>query len=687
MSNGEPAANRLASEISPYLLQHRENPVHWLPWDEAALSRARGEGKPILLSIGYAACHWCHVMARESFENPGIADLINRWFVAIKVDREERPDLDQIFQGALSLLGQPGGWPLTMFLTPEGTPFWGGTYFPPVPRGGRPGFAQVLQGVAEVWSRTPAAAAENGEALRDGLRRLNANRPGAGLTVALLDRVAERLVRLVDPLDGGIGEAPKFPMTGAFEILWRAWLRSGREKFRDAVEVTLTAICQGGLYDHLGGGFARYATDDRWLVPHFEKMLYDNAQMIRLLTRVWLETGEPLYAQRVRETVDWALREMRTGPSPAAAPAFASSLDADSEHREGWYYVWSAGEIDRLLGADAPAFRAAYDVREEGNWEGMNILHRRHLAGLHHPEQEEQLAHMRRVLLAARDRRVRPGWDDKVLADWNGLMISALVEAGSAFERPDWLQAAAAAFEFVTRVLHTAEGDRHCWRLGRARHAALLDDHAFLAQAALALFQLGGDPAYLAAARGRVAELDRHFWDPAAGGYFLTPDHAEPLVQRPKHASDHSTPSGNGVMVQVLARLWLLTGEDDYRQRAEALIRAFAGEAEGNVLGLASLLAGVELLEAGTSVVVVGDPAAAATQALYRVVRRQPRPDWGLLPVRPGQALNQGHPAAGKTMVEGRATAYLCRHQTCSLPLTEPAALGAALAQNRPLIG
>ena len=430
--------NRLGEETSPYLLQHKDNPVHWQPWGSEALAAAKAEDKPILLSVGYAACHWCHVMERESFENEAIAALMNEHFVCIKVDREERPDLDAIYQNALALMGEQGGWPLTMFLTPDGHPFWGGTYFPPEPRWGRPGFPQVLIAIGNAYHADKDTVAKNVAALREGLRRLEQPQSGEGgapeISTGLFNRVAERLLREVDPLNGGIGTAPKFPQCGIFELLWRAWKRIRQEPYRDAVIRTLTTISQGGIYDHLGGGYARYATDARWLVPHFEKMLYDNAELISLLTLVWQETRNPLYAQRVNETIGWLEREM-TGPEGG----FFSSLDADSEHEEGKFYVWSEAEIDRVLGERTALFKQFYDVAPEGNWEGHNILNRLHHPALADAETETELARCREMLLAARAPRVRPGLDDKVLADWNGLIIAALAEAGLAFERLDWL--------------------------------------------------------------------------------------------------------------------------------------------------------------------------------------------------------------------------------------------------------
>src|SRR5215469_4910453 len=416
--------NRLGDETSPYLLQHKDNPVHWRAWGEEALADAKAQDKPILLSVGYAACHWCHVMAHESFENPAIAGLMNDLYINIKVDREERPDLDAIYQHALALLGEQGGWPLTMFLSPDGEPFWGGTYFPPEPRWGRPGFAQVLQGIAQTFRAEHDKVEKNVLPLRD-----------------------------VDPLNGGIGTAPKFPQCGIFELLWRGWKRSRQAPFRDAVLRTLTTICQGGIYDHLGGGFARYSVDARWLAPHFEKMLYDNAELIDLLTLVWQEVRDPLYAQRVAETIGWLEREMVT-----SSGGFASSLDADSEHEEGKFYVWSAAEIDSLLGDDSAVFKDFYDVSPDGNWEGHNILNRLDHPALADEATETMLARCREKLFAVRIPRVRPGLDDKVLADWNGLMIAALAHAGLVFQRPDWLALAERGFAFVERDMAAPDG-------------------------------------------------------------------------------------------------------------------------------------------------------------------------------------------------------------------------------------
>jgi uncharacterized protein len=672
--------NRLGDETSPYLLQHADNPVEWWPWGDAALAEARRADKPILLSVGYAACHWCHVMAHESFEDPEIAGVMNRLFVNIKVDREERPDIDTIYMSSLHLLGEHGGWPLTMFLTPAGEPFWGGTYFPPTPRYGRPGFRQVLETIARLYAEERAKVTGNVEALRDGLAKLSSAAQGGAIALATIDHAAEQLTRAFDPFHGGIGGAPKFPQCGIFELVWRASLRhdgSARgETFRRAVLTTLTRISQGGIYDHLGGGFARYATDEAWLVPHFEKMLYDNAELIDLLTLVWQRAPEPLFEQRVHETVAWALREMI-----GEGGAFASSFDADSEGEEGKFYVWTEAEIDALLGADAALFKQAYDVRPAGNWEGHTILNRNRAPELRDAADEAVLARCRAVLFDARAKRVPPGRDDKILADWNGLMIAALAHAGTVFERAEWIAAATRAFDFITTAMVIDGRLRHSYRLGRAQHAATLDDYANLARAALALFEATGERRFLEHAAGTIDVLDRHYWDASGGGYFFSADDTTGLITRTKTASDNPVPAGNGTIVAVLTTLDTLTGEARYRARADAVIAAFSGELERNFFPLSTLLNAAELAARPVQIVVVGRRDEPATQALLRATRRSGLATRVLTQVEDGAALPAGHPAHGKTRVDGRPAAYVCIGPTCTLPLTDPAALAAELSQ------
>ena len=668
--------NRLAEATSPYLLQHSDNPVHWQPWDRAALAEARARDKPILLSVGYAACHWCHVMAHESFENPAIAALMNEHFVSIKVDREERPDLDQLYQHALALLGQHGGWPLTMFLTPAGEPFWGGTYFPPESRYGRPGFPEVLETVARIWREDRDRVSSNTTALADALARLATPARPEALSPGFVTATAQRLIQAFDTIHGGFAGAPKFPQAPVLHLLWRQALATDDPAVRHAVLHTLANLCQGGIYDHLGGGFARYSVDALWLVPHFEKMLYDNAQLIALLSDAAADTGNPLFAARVAETVGWLEREM------LVEDAFASSLDADSEGEEGKFYVWDAAEVDRLLGAEARAFRLAYGVTDAGNWEGKTILNRLHQPGVGPPEAEAALRSSADILLAARERRVRPGRDDKVLADWNGLMIAALARARAVFRRPEWLERAEAAFAFVCRNMTSGDRLAHSWRAGRRLELAFLDDYAQMAAAALALFEHTTRPDYLRRAVEWIARLDADYLDPA-GGYFQVAADATDVLVRPKNAQDGPTPAANGTLVGVLARLYALTGNDAYRARAEQLVEVFSGEARRNPAVHAALLSGYGLLADPVQVVVMGADDDPAVAELRQTALGASAPDLSELTVPPGAELPDDHPAAGKALIDGRATAYVCVGRVCLPPLTAPDQLGELLAPAR----
>mgnify|MGYP001491900695 CR=1 FL=1 len=559
--------NFLSEETSPYLLQHKDNPVHWRPWGEEALATAKAENKPILLSIGYAACHWCHVMAHESFEDDHVAAVMNRLYVNIKVDREERPDIDTIYMNALHMLGQRGGWPLTMFLTPDGEPFWGGTYFPKEPKFGQPGFIQVLEQIAAIFHDQPDKVDANRTALTAALQKQASEARPGDPTPEALPKVAQRILSLMDDTNGGIQGAPKFPQTFLLDLLWRHYLRSGEEAYRTAVMRALDHMCEGGIYDHLGGGFARYAVDEAWLVPHFEKMLYDNALLLTLLSEVWKETGKPLYARRVRETVEWVFREMTV-----EGGAFAASLDADSEGVEGKFYVWAAEEIDQVLGDDAERFKTVYGVSPQGNWEETNILNRLFHADTGISESlEDTLEPMKAALLAERTKRVRPGFDDKVLADWNGLMIAGLAEAGMIFDRPDQVARAARAFDAVL-ASHDRNGRLgHAARDGRLVWPGLLDDHAAMILAALALDQAEGGTARLARAESWAEVVMRHHMA-EGGGWHMTADDAEVLPVRSRPGTDAAQPSGNGLMAQALARLALATGNPAYAEAARAIM-------------------------------------------------------------------------------------------------------------------
>jgi hypothetical protein len=669
--------NRLGRETSPYLLQHKDNPVHWWAWGPEALAEAKAANKPILLSVGYAACHWCHVMAHESFENPDIAAVMNELFVNIKVDREERPDIDAIYMRALHSLGEQGGWPLTMFLDSEARPFWGGTYFPPTPRYGRPGFPSILREVSRIHREEPDKVAHNAGLLVDALKE----RPSgavAEITDAALASLTARMVGAVDGVNGGLAGAPKFPQWNFFWLLWRGAIRYGHEPARHAVETTLTHICQGGIYDHLGGGFARYSVDERWLAPHFEKMLYDNALLIDLLCEAYRETGNELYARRIDETAQWVLREMI-----ADGGGFAASLDADSEGEEGKFYVWSRPEIAEVLGdADAEIFAEAYDIAEGGNWEGHTILNRLKNPILRAPSEEKALAHMRLKLLARRAGRIRPGWDDKVLADWNGLMIAALAHAARVFDRPEWLAAAAAAFKFVLERMEKDGRLVHSFRAGQARAPATASDYANMIWGALRLLQATNEPAFLTAAERWCSVLDRHYWAADGGGYAFTADDTPDVIVRMRGATDDATPNANAIMISNLVALHLLTGKQAYLDRAQAIPQAFAADLGRNTLGHCGLIANSLDLIAPQHIAVIRTAEEAASARLARTMFKLSLPG-AVLQTTSADQLPSAGPLAGKTAVDGQATAYACIGPVCSLPETDSGTLLALLQRQR----
>ena len=663
--------NLLGDATSPYLLQHAKNPVHWRTWGAEALAEAKRRDCPILLSIGYAACHWCHVMAHESFENLETANRMNELFVNVKVDREERPDIDHIYMTALHALGQQGGWPLTMFLDPDGRPMYGGTYWPPEPRWGRPSFRQILESMAAAWRTRREKMEENGAALADHLARLSAPSPGRAPVPDDVTRVADGLLRAIDSVHGGIGGAPKFPNAPIFRFFWNEMFRRKDAKFGEAVKALLEAISAGGIYDHLGGGYARYSTDAEWLVPHFEKMLYDNAQILELMALVHALWPEPVFAERARETVGWLMREMRVGD------AFAASLDADQDGEEGLFYVWREDEVNAALGEVSPRFKAAYDVTRHGNWEGKTVLRR--LGALGTDEQELDLANARAVLLAVREKRPKPARDDKVLADWNGLTIAALVRASAAFERPEWLAIARSALAFVLREMRDADGPLlHAWRDARPGARGMLDDYASIARAALALFEDSGDPGELELAQQLAADTLDRFGDGEGGVYLTAADSVDVPGARPRHAHDGATPSGAGLLLEVFVRLWHLTDEPRWRQAAEGLIRSFSGAPEG-IGGSPLLLLGADMLERGGSVVIDGPLDDPPARALATVARRAPDPSLTVLRL-DRRLWPNGPPRSDLPRAES-PIAMLCQGQTCSLPVATPEALAALLRE------
>jgi uncharacterized protein YyaL (SSP411 family) len=670
--------NRLGRETSPYLLQHQENPVHWWAWGPQALAEAKRTSKPILLSVGYAACHWCHVMADESFEDAETASVMNDLFVNIKVDREERPDVDAIYMAALHELGEQGGWPLTMFLTSDAEPFWGGTYFPKQARYGRPAFVHVLKEVARIYRDEQAKVRQNADALKERLAPKFDSGSDAMPNDAALADLAPRLLQLVDPTHGGIRGAPKFPQAQFFNFLWHAGLRYGLPNPLEAVTLTLTHIAQGGIYDHLGGGFARYSVDERWLVPHFEKMLYDNALLLDLMTELWRETSSPLFALRISETIDWLMREMVT-----EGGGFASSLDADSEGEEGKFYVWSAAEIEDVLGAeDAKLFAEVYDVTSEGNFDGHTILNRINSLELSDDATEARLAEMRAKLLARRAFRIRPGFDDKVLVDCNGLVIAALAKAADAFDKPGWLEAAERAFDFISTRMMSNGRLLHSYRAGEAKAPATATDYANMIRCALALATVTGKPKYVEQARAWTGVLDRHYWAEGDGGYFLAADDTDDLIVRPINALDDATPNANGTMVSNLMALYLWTGDERYRDRAEGLVRAFAGAVSRNVFSHTGLLTGAIDLNAPAHIVIVV-PEGGNAKELRRALSDVSLPGAVAQEIREGESLSATSPAHGKTAIDGKPTAYVCIGPQCSAPVTDPAALVEAVREAR----
>ncbi len=660
--------NRLGRETSPYLLQHKNNPVDWWAWGPDALAEAKRTGKPILLSVGYAACHWCHVMAHESFEDDDTARVMNELFVNIKVDREERPDIDQIYMAALHHLGEQGGWPLTMFLTPDGEPIWGGTYFPNSSRYGKPAFVDVLREIARLFREEPQKVEHNRAALMEHLAA-TARQPGT-VTIGAgeLDNAARQLGGIIDPVNGGTRGAPKFPQAALFELLWRAGLRTGEARYFAAVDVTLHHICEGGIYDHLGGGFSRYSVDERWLVPHFEKMLYDNAQLLELLAIAYLRFGKPLYRQRAQETVSWLAREMTTGEG-----AFSASLDADSEGEEGKFYVWSYEAVIEELGIeDGEFFARHYDVTPQGNFEGHTILNR--LKPLPRSDKDEaRLAALCAKLLAVRATRVRPSLDDKVLADWNGLMIAALANASLMLAEPSWLAMAERAFAFIARAM--TRGDRlgHSWRQSRLKFPGLASDFAAMIRAAVALYEATGRQSYLDQALTWQRALDRDYANAETGTYYLTAADAEGLVIRPASTADEATPNHNAVAAQNLIRLALLAGDDRWRQTADRLIAAIAPQTVENLYMHMALLNAIDLRLRGAEIVVTGQGAAA--DALLTAARAIPSLDRVVFHARSAAALPPAHPALQQIQAATEPQAFVCVGETCSLPVTDPPSL------------
>jgi len=643
--------NRLADETSPYLQQHKDNPVDWYPWGEEAFARARETDRPILLSVGYAACHWCHVMAHESFEDAGTAAVMNELFVNVKVDREERPDVDAVYMEAVQAMSGHGGWPMTMFLTPEGKPFFGGTYFPPDPRPGLPGFVQVCRAVADAWSERRDAVTEQATELSASLGHMGDLAPGGGERPGLeaCRAAREALGASFDPEWGGFGRSPKFPQPDTLEALLRVHAREGDATSLAMATTTLDAMAAGGIYDHLGGGFHRYSVDRRWLVPHFEKMLYDQALLVRAYLHAWQLTGEARHLQVLSETVDYVRRELRHPEG-----GFFSSEDADSEGVEGKFYVWSSTELEDVAGPDAAEAASWWGVSEAGNFEGSNILHRPVRGDLSRSEGVERARH---ALFEARAKRVRPGLDDKILTEWNALFVSALAEAAAATGRADWLADARTAGEFLLGALRRDDGRwMRSWHKGTSRHLAYAGDHAALVDAFTRLAEATGEAHWVAEARSVADALIDLFADPVNGGFFTTGSDAERLITRSKDVLDNALPSANAVAAVALHRLAALVGDDGYRRHAESVVALMGDTLANHPAALCHLLWAVELGVAPVvEVAVVGD-----RPDLVAAVQRR----W-----LPNAVLAWGEPYPSPLFTDRRdGMAYVCRDYACSAP-------------------
>jgi uncharacterized protein YyaL (SSP411 family) len=688
--------NRLADQTSPYLRQHKNNPVDWYPWGDEAFGRARAEDKPIMLSVGYSACHWCHVMAHESFEDPATAEVMNRLFVNIKVDREERPDVDSVYMTAVQSMTGRGGWPMTVFLTPEGQPFYGGTYYPKEDRHGLPGFTRLLEAIGDAWrdrrdelltqaGKMSAALARSGEL------------PGAGgesgLGADVLDRAAAQLADHYDGQFGGFGGAPKFPQAMSLDHLLRHYVRTGDVRSREIALATLDAMAAGGMYDQLGGGFHRYSVDARWLVPHFEKMLYDQATLVRAYLHAWLVAQQERHRRVVEETIDYVLRDLRHPDG-----GFYSAEDADSEGEEGKFYVWSLDELVEVVTAAgltedrAKEIATWWGVTKSGNFEGYNILH---VAGLsleatggpgRGAAAPEGLDRARTALFDHREKRVRPGLDDKVLAGWNGMFLHALAEAAAAIGRDDWMEAARANARFLLNELRRPDGRLlRSWQADappgadgrRARHLGYAEDYAAVLGALVTLAEVD-DVTWLGPAKEIAAGLCDLFADP--GGFYTTGTDAESLITRPRDVFDNATPSANSLAANALLRLGALTGESRWQDAGEDSVRAVGAVMGDHPTAFAELLGALERqARPPVEVAVVGDPADAATAELAAEVRRRFMPTAVAVTAPPGTGADLTPLLADRPLVDGRPTAYVCQHFACQRPVTEPDALGAQL--------
>ena len=683
--------NRLQHETSPYLLQHAANPVDWYPWGDEAFERARAEDKPVLLSVGYSACHWCHVMAHESFENPDTARLMNEMFVNIKVDREERPDVDDIYMQAVQALTGGGGWPMTVFLTPDGRPFYGGTYFPPESRQGMASFRQILDGIHDAYSNRRDEVERAAESITGSLGRdvLSIGGDPDALSAELLDEAAAGIAKNYDNTHGGFGSAPKFPQPMVLEYLLRAYARLNDRRYLALVAQTLTKMARGGIYDQIGGGFARYSTDAHWLVPHFEKMLYDNAQLSRLYLHAWQITGDPFYRTIAEEVYDYILREMTSSEG-----GFYSATDADSEGEEGKFFVWTEAELRELLGEDADIAIEYWGVSPRGNFEGHSILFVPNdqpvvaaRLGLSVDALNARLEAIRDVLFAARTQRVPPGLDDKVLTGWNGLMLASLAEAARVLDRPDYHAAMLRSAHFLTEKLMPGGHLKRTYKDGQAKIDAYLEDYAALAEALLEVYQTTFDERWFEQARVLADHVLTHF-RADDGGFFDTSDEATGLIVRPRNVQDNAVPSGNGMMTKTLVRLAAYTGEARYDEAARAALALLTEALRQYPQAFAESLNAADLLVQGVAeVAVVGDPDDSATGALLDVVRKPFRPN--VITALSRQNVDDEHviPLLSYRVARGGApTVYVCRNFACQMPVTTPDAVADLLKGPAPTV-
>ena len=667
--------NQLAQETSPYLLAHKDNPVHWWPWGEEALIEAKNTNKPILISIGYAACHWCHVMADESFADQETAELMNEKFINIKVDREERPDIDHIYMSALAELGEQTGWPLTMFLTPEGKPYWGGTYFPKLPGDGRPSFKQALEFAETIFIKDKEAVMQNSESLTQLIAAERPKMMGPDISDDILLNINQRLGDMMDGRHGGLRGAPKFPQYPIFNLLWRIGQRFKQERAKTAVEALLRSVFQGGIYDHLGGGLSRYATDEKWLVPHFEKMLSDNALMLELAINLYKEKKSPLLKQRCEEIINWLEREMLTSEG-----AFATSQDADSEGQEGKYYVWTADEIKELLNDDYEFFAKHYDVTEAGNWETKTILNRLQSAEWLSDEEEERLKSLRNILLAAREKRVKPKLDDKILADWNGMTITSLTLASDTLGNPKWLELAENAYNFIKDNMSKNYELSHSYRLGKCSSPAIYNDYAQMIRAALTLYNSTHNKSYINDAISWEKHFNQNFWCEDFGGYFITGKNRNDVIIRGKTGTDEATPNGNAVMVSNLMALYLLTGEENYKKKSKKIVQCFGNAIAKNIFSHVGLLAGsIDILNPIHTVIVKASKEDVVAETMIKALKQAPTPGIVIQTINENEGANESPFLKDKTLVDGLTTAYICVDQTCQAPITDVTELTATV--------